>query len=191
MITRSGPEYLSRSKGGTTSQKVTTAACAGVETVANSWVWSLTAARGSGRPAEGIAVQPAVPRPQFVRQIDEIWGVRCACGGCAPLFCSDLTATLARQVRQPGRARRGGPREQARGEDGRVPRARHLRAVREGDGRGLPGTFWFDLDKILATITEDDLKQKLQAFEQAQQETRNEAIAAALQRKAAATAEDG
>ena len=34
--------------------------------------------------AEGIAVQPAVPRPQFVRQIDEIWGVRCACGGCAP-----------------------------------------------------------------------------------------------------------
>ena len=39
-------------------------------------------------------------------------------------------------------------------------------------------------------ITEDDLKQKLQAFEQAQQATRNEAIAAALQRKAAATAEE-
>ena len=55
---------------------------------------------------------------------------------------------------------------------------------------GLPGAFWFDLDKILATITEDDLKQKLQAFEQAQQETRDEAIAAALQRKAAATAEE-
>ena len=34
------------------------------------------------------------------------------------------------------------------------------------------------LDKILATITEDDLKRKLQAFEQAQQETRDEAIAA-------------
>ena len=33
--------------------------------------------------AEGIAVQPAVPRPQFVRQIDEIWGVRCACRVCA------------------------------------------------------------------------------------------------------------
>ena len=61
-----------------------------------------------------------------------------------------------------------------------------------GEGKnGFPGAFWFDLDKILATITEDDLKQKLQAFEQAQQETRNEAIAAALQRKAAVTAEDG
>ena len=56
-----------------------------------------------------------------------------------------------------------------------------------GEGKnGLPGAFWFDLDKILATITEDD-----QAVEQAQQETRNEAIAAALQRKAAAEAEDG
>ena len=36
--------------------------------------------------AEGIAVQPAVPRPQFVRQIDEIWGVRCACGAVRPPF---------------------------------------------------------------------------------------------------------
>ena len=38
------------------------------------------------------------------------------------------------------------------------------------------------------------MKQKLQAFEQAQQATRNEAIAAVLQRKeaqAAGTAEDG
>ena len=65
-----------------------------------------------------------------------------------------------------------------------------------GEGKnGLPGAFWFDLDKILATITEDNLKQKLQAFEQAQQATRNvEAIAAVLQRKeaqAAGTAEDG
>ena len=34
-----------------------------------------------------------------------------------------------------------------------------------GEGKnGLPGAFWFDLDKILATITEDDLKQKLQAW---------------------------
>ena len=50
-----------------------------------------------------------------------------------------------------------------------------------GEGKnGLPGAFWFDLDKILATITKDDLKRKLQAFEQAQQD---EAIAAALQRK--------
>jgi len=58
-----------------------------------------------------------------------------------------------------------------------------------GEGKnGLPGAFWFDLDKILATITKDDLKRKLQAFEQAQQD---EAIAAALQRKAAATAEEG
>ena len=112
---------------------------------------------------------------------------------CAPLFCSDLTATLARQVRQPGRAQRGGPREQARGEDGRVPRARHLRAVREGDGRGqerLPGALWFDIDKILATIAADNLKETLQAFEQAQQATRDEAIAAALERKAAAATED-
>ena len=112
---------------------------------------------------------------------------------CAPLFCSDLTATLARQVRQPGRARRGGPREQARGEDGRVPRARHLRAVREGDGRGqerLPGALWFDIDKILATIAADDLKQKLQAFEEAQKATRDEAIAAAMERKEEAAAAD-
>jgi hypothetical protein len=46
--------------------------------------------------AEGIAVQPTVPRPQFVRRIDEIWGVRCACRVCA-LPCPDLTATLARR----------------------------------------------------------------------------------------------
>ena len=91
-----------------------------------------------------------------------------------------------------GRAQRGGPREQARGEDGRVPRARHLRAVREGDGRGqerLPGALWFDIDKILATIAADNLKETLQAFEQAQQATRDEAIAAALERKAAAATE--
>ena len=45
----------------------------------------------------------------------------------------------------------------------------------------------------LCTIAEDDLKQKLQAFEQAQQATRDEAIAAALQRKevALAPAPDG
>jgi hypothetical protein len=42
-----------------------------------------------------------------------------------------------------------------------------------GEGKnGLPGAFWFDLDKILATITEDDLKQKLQAFDQAQHRRR-------------------
>lgn len=33
----------------------------------------------------------SVPRPQFVRQIDEIWGVRCACRVCA-LACPDLTS---------------------------------------------------------------------------------------------------
>ena len=58
-----------------------------------------------------------------------------------------------------------------------------------GEGKnGLPGAFWFDLDKILATITEDNLKQKLQAFEQAQQATRDGAIAAVLQRKEARAA---
>ena len=36
--------------------------------------------------AEGIAVQPAVPRPQFVRRIDEIWGVRCACAVRPPFL---------------------------------------------------------------------------------------------------------
>ena len=33
--------------------------------------------------AEGIAVQPTVPRPQLVRRVDEIWGMRCACLACA------------------------------------------------------------------------------------------------------------
>ena len=34
--------------------------------------------------AEGVAVQPAFLRPKFVRRIDELWGVRCACNVCAP-----------------------------------------------------------------------------------------------------------
>ena len=60
-----------------------------------------------------------------------------------------------------------------------------------GEGKnGLPGAWWFDLDEILATIAEDDLKQKLQAFEQAQLATRDEAIAAAMERKEAAAADD-
>ena len=46
------------------------------------------------------------------------------------------------------------------------------------------------VDKILATIAEHDLKQKLQAFEQAQLATRDEAIAAAMERKEAAAADD-
>ena len=46
------------------------------------------------------------------------------------------------------------------------------------------------VDKILATIAEHDLKQKLQAFEQAQLATRDEAIAAAMERKEEAAAAD-
>ena len=42
---------------------------------------------------------------------------------------------------------------------------------------------------MLATIAADNLKEMLQAFEQAQQATRDEAIAAALERKAAAATE--
>ena len=41
---------------------------------------------------------------------------------------------------------------------------------------GRHGAWWVDLDKILATIAADDLKQKLQAFEEAQKATRDEAI---------------
>ena len=143
--------------------------------------------------AEGIAVQPAVPRPQFVRQIDEIWGVRCACRVCA-LACPDLTSHPCGRY-----ANLAELSEEDRENKLEVKTVEYLvhgifarseKGMGEGKN-GLPGAFWFDLDKILATITEDDLKQKLQAFEQAQQETRNEAIAAALQRKAAATAEDG
>ena len=39
-------------------------------------------------------------------------------------------------------------------------------------------------------IAEHDLKQKLQAFEQAQLATRDDAIAAAMERKEAAAADD-
>ena len=143
--------------------------------------------------AEGIAVQPAVPRPQFVRQIDEIWGVRCACRVCA-LPYPDLTSHPCGRY-----ANLAELSEEDRENKLEVKTVEYLvhgifarseKGMGEGKN-GLPGAFWFDLDKILATITEDDLKQKLQAFEQAQQETRNEAIAAALQRKAAAEAEDG
>ena len=55
---------------------------------------------------------------------------------------------------------------------------------------GRHGAWWVDLDKILATIAEHDLKQKLQAFEQAQKATRDEAIAAAMERKEEAAAAD-
>ena len=67
--------------------------------------------------------------------------------------------------------------------------ARSEKGIGEGKN-GLPGAWWFDLDEILATIAEDDLKQKLQAFEEAQKATRDEAIAAALQRKEDAAAAD-
>ena len=50
--------------------------------------------------------------------------------------------------------------------------------------------WWVDLDKILATIAADDLKQKLQAFEEAQKATGDEAIAAAMERKEEAAAAD-
>ena len=55
---------------------------------------------------------------------------------------------------------------------------------------GRHGAWWVDLDKILATIAADDLKQKLQAFEEAQKATRDEAIAAAMERKEEAAAAD-
>ena len=55
---------------------------------------------------------------------------------------------------------------------------------------GRHGAWWVDLDKILATIAADDLKQKPQAFEQAQKATRDEAIAAAMERKEEAAAAD-
>ena len=110
-----------------------------------------------------------------------------------PPFCSDLTALRGRYANL---AELGEEERENKLEAKTVEYLVHGLFARSekgmGEGKnGLPGAFWFDLDKILATITEDDLKQKLQAFEQAQQETRNEAIAAALQRKAAATAEDG
>ena len=54
----------------------------------------------------------------------------------------------------------------------------------------MVGAWWVDLDKILATIAADDLKQKLQAFEEAQKATRDEAIAAAMERKEEAAAAD-
>ena len=110
-----------------------------------------------------------------------------------PPFCSDLTALRGRYANL---AELGEEDRENKLEVKTVEYLVHGIFARSekgmGEGKnGLPGAFWFDLDKILATITEDDLKRKLQAFEQAQQETRNEAIAAALQRKAAATAEDG
>ena len=71
------------------------------------------------------------------------------------------------------------------------------RACKKPDGNEntqwtfIPDSFHGDgLDQILATIAEDDLKQKLQAFEQAQLATRDEAIAAAMERKEAAAADD-
>ena len=113
-----------------------------------------------------------------------------------PPFCSDLTALRGRYANL---AELGEEDRENKLEVKTVEYLVHGIFARSekgmGEGKnGLPGAFWFDLDKILATITEDNLKQKLQAFEQAQQATRNEAIAAVLQRKeaqAAGTAEDG
>ena len=142
--------------------------------------------------AEGIAVQPAVPRPQFVRQIDEIWGVRCACRVRA-LPCPDLTSHPCGRY-----ANLAELSEEDRENKLEVKTVEYLvhgifarseKGMGEGKN-GLPGAWWFDLDEILATIAEDDLKQKLQAFEQAQLATRDEAIAAAMERKEAAAADD-
>ena len=145
--------------------------------------------------AEGVAVQPALQRPKFVRRIDEIWGVRCACGVCAPPpppFCSDLTALRGRYANL---AELGEEERENKLEAKTVEYLVHGLFARSekgmGEGKnGLPGAWWFDLDQILATIAEDDLKQKLQAFEQAQLATRDEAIAAAMERKEAAAADD-
>ena len=76
-----------------------------------------------------------------------------------------------------------------------LPRGRYVNLAELGDEdrenkNGRHGAWWVDLDQILATIAADDLKQKLQAFEEAQKVTRDEAIAAAMERKEEAAAAD-
>ena len=105
-------------------------------------------------------------------------------------FCSDLTALRGRYANL---AELGEEERENKLEAKTVEYLVHGLFARSekgmGEGKnGLPGAWWFDLDEILATIAEDDLKQKLQAFEQAQLATRDGAIAAVLQRKEARAA---
>ena len=109
-----------------------------------------------------------------------------------PPFCSDLTALRGRYANL---AELGEEERENKLEAKTVEYLVHGLFARSekgmGEGKnGLPGAWWFDLDEILATIAEDDLKQKLQAFEQAQLATLDEAIAAAMERKEAAAADD-
>ena len=116
-----------------------------------------------------------------------------ACNVCAPPFCSDLT--LLPRGRYVNLAELGDEDRENKLETKTVEYLVHglfARSEKEmGENKnGRHGAWWVDLDKILATIAADDLKQKLQAFEEAQKATRDEAIAAAMERKEEAAAAD-
>ena len=110
-----------------------------------------------------------------------------------PPFCSDLT--LLPRGRYVNLAELGDEDRENKLETKTVEYLVHglfARSEKEmGENKnGRHGAWWVDLDKILATIAADDLKQKLQAFEEAQKATRDEAIAAAMERKEEAAAAD-